>query len=94
MAKRPDSTKKTAAARAPNRKSIKGVNISPETRVSLYAQARFLSKDFKRDSGRLLPFVTYFQDPFVAKLDPHTAFDEKVRRRWDARSHGRSRGTA
>src|SRR5207245_4236803 len=31
----------------------------------------------------LLPFVTYFQDPFVAKLDPHKAFDEKVFVAWE-----------
>ena len=60
----------TRASRAANRKSIKGVDISPDTRVSLYGQARFLPKDFKQESGLLLPFVTYFQDPFVAKLDP------------------------
>src|SRR5688572_28934448 len=52
------------ASKAPNRKSIKGVNISPNTRVSLYAQARFLPREFKEDTGLLLPFVKYFQDPF------------------------------
>ena len=83
MAKSPATTRKTAAARAANRKSIKGVNISPATRVSLYAQARFLPKEFKRDGGLLLPFVTYFQDPFVATLDPHTAFDEEVLVAWE-----------
>ena len=71
------------APRAANRKSITGVDISPATRVSLYAQARFLPQDFKQESGLLLPFVTYFQDPFVAKLDPHQAFDEKVFVAWE-----------
>jgi hypothetical protein len=73
----------TKAPRAPNRKSIKGVNISPETRLSLYAQASHLPKDFKEDSGLLLPLVTYFQDPFVAKTDPQKAFDEQVLVAWE-----------
>lgn len=78
-------TAKTAApSKAPNRKSIKGVNISPETRVSLYAQARYLPKEFKEEKGLLLlPFVTYFQDPFVAKAHPQMVFDEDVRVPWE-----------
>jgi hypothetical protein len=59
------------------------VSISPSTRVALYAQTRFLPKKFRKDSGLLLPFVTYFQDPFVAKLDPHTGFDEEVLVGWE-----------
>ena len=74
---------KRKAPRGANRKSITGVDISPSTRVSLYAQARFLPKEFKEESGLLLPFVTYFQDPFVATLDPHQAFDEKVFVAWE-----------
>jgi hypothetical protein len=73
----------TKAPRTANRKSIKDVHISPDTRVSLYAQARSLPKDFKQKSGLLLPFVTYFQDPFVAELDPHKAFDEEVFVAWE-----------
>lgn len=69
--------------RAANRKSIEDVDISPEVRVSLYAQARYLPQEFKRESGLLLPFVTYFQDPFVAKLDPKKAFDEEVYVAWE-----------
>lgn len=65
-------------SRAPDRKSISGVHISPSTRVSLYSLARALPKEFKKDCGLLLPFVTYFQDPFVARLDPHTGFDEAL----------------
>jgi hypothetical protein len=70
-------------SRAPNRKSINGVHISPDTRVCLYEQTRSLPKEFKKESGLLLPFVTYFQDPFVAKLDPHKGFDEKVLVAWE-----------
>jgi hypothetical protein len=73
----------TKASPAAKRKSIEGVQISPDTRVSLYGQPPFLPRDFKQASGLLLPFVTYFQDPFVAKLDPHKAFDEKVFVAWE-----------
>lgn len=66
-----------------NRQSITGVNISPDTRLSLYGQARLLPKEFKEDSRLLLPFVTYFQDPFVARLDPRKAFDEAVLVAWE-----------
>lgn len=72
-----------APARAPNRKTIKGVNISPDTRLSLYAQSRYLPKEFLEDSHLLIPFTTYFQDPFVAKTDPAKAFDERVLVRWE-----------
>jgi hypothetical protein len=75
--------KKAAAPRAPRRTSITGVKISPATRVSLYALARSLPKEFKEDSRLLLPFGTYFQDPFVAKLNPHKGFDEKVLVPWE-----------
>ena len=80
MAKRPGPAK---AARAAKRPSIKDVHISPDTRVSLYGLSRSLPKDFKEESGLLLPFTTYFQDPFVAKTDPHKAFDEKVLVPWE-----------
>jgi len=66
-----------------NRHSITGVNISPDTRVTLYTQARSLPREFKEDSGLLLPFVTYSQDPFVAKTDPANAFDEEVYVAWE-----------
>ncbi|HEV7507054.1 MAG TPA: serine protease [Thermoanaerobaculia bacterium] len=72
-----------APSRAPNRKSFNDVHISPDTRVSLYGLARSLPKEFKKESGLLLPFVTYFQDPFVATLDPHKAFDEEVLVAWE-----------
>lgn len=70
-------------SRAPNRKSISGVHISPETRVSLYSQARSLPKEFKKKSGLLLPFTTYFQDPFVAKLNSQMVFDDNVFVAWE-----------
>lgn len=60
------------------------MDISPETRLDLYGQARYLPKEFKEERGLLLlPFVTYFQDPFVAKTDPTHAFDEGVRVPWE-----------
>src|SRR3979490_2326128 len=70
-------------SRAAHRKSIKDVDISPDDRVSLYAQARYLPKEFKRKCGLLLPFSTYFQDPFVAKTDPQKAIDEEVFVAWE-----------
>lgn len=66
-----------------NRHSITGVNISPDTRVTLYGQSRSLPREFKEASGLLLPFVTYSQDPFVAKTDPANAFDEEVYVAWE-----------
>jgi hypothetical protein len=73
----------TKVARAPRRKSITGVNISPDERVSLYAQARYLPREFKAKAALLLPFTTYFQDPFVAKTDPRMAIDEGVMVPWE-----------
>src|SRR5262245_12436676 len=82
MATRSRAPKK-APPRAANRPSIKGVTISPDTRVALYSQARLLPQKFKEASGLLLPFVTYFQDPFVAKTDPTKGFDEDVLVPWE-----------
>jgi hypothetical protein len=71
-------------ARATKRKSIEDAHISPDARVNLYAPGRRLPEDFKVESGLLLPFTTYFQDPFVAKQDPdHPAFDEEVYVTWE-----------
>ena len=77
-----DSTD-VAASKSKRRLGIKGVNISPEERVSLYAAARYLPSSFEQKSGLQLPFVTYIQDPFVAKQDPAHAFDEKVFVDWE-----------
>ena len=65
------------------RRSITGVNISPDARLNLYAQAQSLPKDFRIRAKLLLPFVTYFQDPFVAKTDPQKALDEEVLVAWE-----------
>lgn len=70
-------------ARAANRKSITGIDISPDERVALYAQARYLPADFKKKCGLLLPFCAYFQDPFVAKQDPNAGIDEEVFVAWE-----------
>jgi hypothetical protein len=73
-----------APSRAPNRKSIDGVHISPDTRVRLYSLARALPPELKKENGLLLlPFVTYFQDPFVASVNPTKAFDEEVPVAWE-----------
>ena len=60
-----------------------GVHISDETRLNLYLQAPYLQSEFKQDCRLLLPFVTYFQDPFVAKTDPQKGLDEKVYVAWE-----------
>ena len=72
-----------AAEKAPDRPSVKGVNIPPDSRLKLYAQARYLPKAFKESARLAIPFTTYFQDPFVAKTDPKKAFDEKVMVAWE-----------
>ena len=74
---------KKKTVRAANRKSINDVHVSPEARVSLYAPGRRLPREFREESGLLLPFTTYFQDPFVAAEDPSTAFDEQVFVPWE-----------
>ena len=58
-------------------------HLAGHARQSVRARRACLPKDFKQESGLLLPFVTYFQDPFVAKSDPHKAFDEKVFVAWE-----------
>lgn len=70
-------------ARAPNRAAIKDVDISPDERVNLYSQARSLLESFKKKCGLLLPFTTYFQDPFVASKDSSLALDEEVYVPWE-----------
>jgi len=70
-------------SRASRRKSIKGVDISPEERVNLYAQSRYLSSEFSRKSGLFLPFVTYFQDPFLTKQRPQDGLDLKTFAAWE-----------
>jgi hypothetical protein len=74
---------RTKVRRASNRKSITGVSISPDERVSLYAQARYLPREFKAKAALLLPFTTYFQDPFVARTDPDMAIDDSVMVPWE-----------
>lgn len=72
-----------AGGRAPKRKSIDDVHISPETRVRLYGLARSLPKDFRQEAGLLLPFATYFHDPFVARLDAQKGFEEELLVAWE-----------
>jgi hypothetical protein len=69
--------------RAPRRAGIKGVDISPEERVSLYAAARLLPSGLKEKAGLQLPFTTYFQDPFVAERDPSKGLDDRVWVDWE-----------
>jgi len=79
------STLKSVAIsrKAARRTGIRDVHISPDERVALYAVARRLPYTFQNKSGLRLPFVTYFQDPFVAKQDPAHAFDEEVFVNWE-----------
>ena len=69
--------------RAAKRKSIEGVDISPDERVKLYAASRYLERNFKKKCALLLPFSTYFQDPFVAQADPAKAIDDEVFVAWE-----------
>jgi len=69
--------------RAPRRAGIKGVDISPGERVSLYAAARLLPSGLKEKAGLQLPFTTYFQDPFVAERDPSKGLDDRVWVDWE-----------
>ena len=69
--------------RAPNRKSIKGVDISPDDRVSLYAQARYLPKEFKRKCGLLLPFSPIFRIRSSRRPIRSKAIDEEVFVAWE-----------
>ncbi len=81
---KPSMLDSDATAPKPTRRTaIKDVHISPDERVDLYAVARRLSADFQKKSGLQLPFVTYFQDPFVAKQDQAQAFDEEVLVNWE-----------
>lgn len=73
----------TARKRASNRKSIEGVRISPDTRVRLYGLAAALPKEFKEDAGLLLPFATYFQDPFVDSQDPPQTVEDEIKVAWE-----------
>jgi hypothetical protein len=79
MAKLPADRK---PSRAPNRPS-RPVSISGDDRVQLYAAARYLPSSLKEKCGVQIPFVTYFQDPFVAETDPDQAFDEEVFVNWE-----------
>lgn len=58
-------------------------HISPDTRVALYARSALLPREFKEEAGLLLPFTTYFQDPFVGKNDPATNLNEETRVPWE-----------
>lgn len=69
--------------RASRRKSIVGVRISPSERIQLYAQSQYLPIEFKNNAGLRLPFTTYFDDPFVAKLNPEEGFDTKAFVDWE-----------
>lgn len=71
------------AKRAPRRKPVEGVRISPSDRVKLYAQQQYLPGEFKKNAGLRLPFTTYFDDPFVAKLDPRKAIDTEAYADWE-----------
>jgi hypothetical protein len=76
------SAKDGKAAKATRRASVEA-HISPSDRVCLYAGADNLSASLKREVGLQLPFVTYFQDPSLAKKHPDLAFDERFFVDWE-----------
>ena len=52
--------------------------------MALYARSALLPREFKEEAGLLLPFVTYFQDPFVAKNgSADEGLDEEVLVPWE-----------
>src|SRR6188768_2183670 len=75
--------KKRPEASSRRRKAITDVHVSPGTRVALYARAAMLPREFREQAGLLLPFTTYFQDPFVGKNDPQTNLDEETTVPWE-----------
>jgi hypothetical protein len=78
-----DTMKKRPKASSTRRKSITDAHISPSTRVALYARSALLPREFKEEAGLLLPFTTYFQDPFVGKNDPQTNLNEQTSVPWE-----------
>lgn len=79
-----EPTAPTARKKASNRKSIEGVRISPKTRVRLYSLAAALPEEFKKNKGLLLlPFATYFQDPFVDSQGPTKTVDDQIFVAWE-----------
>lgn len=70
-----------ALKKAPSRKSV-DARISGEDRVRLYALGRAVPSDL-RDAATHIPLVTYFQDPFVAKLNADLAFDKSSLTPWE-----------
>ena len=75
--------KKRPKASSKRRKSITDVHVSPSTRVALYARSALLPREFKEEAGLLLPFTSYFQDPFVGKNDPQTNLNEETKVPWE-----------
>lgn len=65
------------------RRTSRTAHISPDTRVALYARSALLPREFKEEAGLLLPFTTYFQDPFVGKNDPETNLNEETKVPWE-----------
>lgn len=74
--------KKTSKVAVARRTSVTA-HISPSTRVTLYARSALLPSEFKEEAGLLLPFTTYFQDPFVGKHDPETNLNEETKVPWE-----------
>ena len=70
-----------APKRAPSRKTV-NAKISGEDRVRLYELGPAVPIKLRRAAVEI-PVVTYFQDPFVAKLNPETAFDTESLTPWE-----------
>ncbi|MGJ5816913.1 serine protease [Paludibaculum fermentans] len=72
------------APKAVRRRSIKGVSISPDVRVSLYAQGQYLASDLRKQQGLLeFPVVTYYQDPLDEDKSPEAVFNLKTLVNWE-----------
>jgi hypothetical protein len=74
--------KKRPKASSTRRTSVTA-HVSPSTRVALYARSASLPSEFREEAGLLLPFTTYFQDPFVGKNDPQTNLNEETKVPWE-----------
>jgi hypothetical protein len=75
--------KKRSHASSQRRQSVTDVHVSPSTRVALYARSAMLPREFREEAGLLLPFTTYFQDPFVGRNDPQTNLNEQTMVPWE-----------
>lgn len=60
-----------------------GFQPTAAERLELYAARRFLGTGLEREFRIRIPFDVYFQDPLVAKDQPHLAFDQACHVAWE-----------